>query len=188
MLSNSIKEATKSAHQQLEVVVVKKLKAIRSHADYADLLKHFYSYFSTVEKTIAPYITTEVLPDYSQRRTSIYLKQDIEALGFSTQELPAAQAPEINSTIEALGALYVMEGSIMGGKIIVQMLEKGGITNGVSFFSGYGENTGRMWGAFTEVMNHHAPTEADEQKAIHAANETFSRFGDVFTSSLVANS
>lgn len=185
MLSNNIKEATKSAHQKLEVTVVKKLKAIRSHADYADLLKHFYSYFSTVEKTIAPYITTEVLPDYNQRRTSVYLKQDIEALGFSTNELPAAQSPEIHSTIEALGALYVMEGSIMGGKIIVQMLEKGGITEGVSFFSGYGENTGKMWGVFTAVMNSYAPTEADEQKAIQAANETFSRFEDVFTTAVV---
>lgn len=184
MLSNTIKEATKSAHQKLEVVVVKKLKAIKTNDDYADLLKHFYAYFSKVEQAIAPYITTEVLPDYSARRTSIYLKQDIEALGFSTNSLPHAQALDINSAPEAIGALYVMEGSIMGGKIIVQMLAKGGITEGVSFFSGYGEATDSMWALFIEALNKTGA--ANPQGAIDAANKTFSQFENVFETASVA--
>lgn len=184
MLSNTIKEATKSAHQQLEVVVVKKLKAIRTNTDYADLLKHFYAYFSKVEQAIAPYITKEVLPDYGERRTSIYLKQDIEALGFDTNSLPHAQAPGINSAAEAMGALYVMEGSIMGGKIIVQMLFKGGITEGVSFFSGYGEATGSMWASFIEALNKTGAS--NPQAAIDAANKTFSQFENVFETTFVA--
>ncbi len=182
MLSNNIKEATKSAHQQLEVIVVKKLKSIRSNADYADLLKHFYAYFSKVEQAIRPFITENVLPDYKERRNSTYIKKDIEALGSTTDELPAAQAPDIHNTIGALGALYVMEGSIMGGRIIVQMLEKGGITEGVSFFSGYGESTGTMWQRFTEVLNKHAVTNEDEEEAIAVANATFTKFGEVFSS------
>ncbi len=185
MLSYSIKEATKTAHQQLEVVVVKKLKAIRSNADYADLLKHFYAYFNAVEKAIDPFITKEVLPDYGERRNSSYIRRDIESLGFTIDELPEAQPPAITSIPEALGALYVMEGSIMGGRIIVQMLEKGGITNGVSFFSGYGEDTGKMWGVFTGVMNQYASAESAQQQAIKAANETFSRFGQVFSATAV---
>jgi heme oxygenase (biliverdin-IX-beta and delta-forming) len=178
MLSQHIKEATKEAHQQLEVIVVKKLKAIRSNADYSDLLKHFYAYFSQVEKAIAPFITTAVLPDHASRRNSAYLKQDIEALGSSVTELPVALSPEIRNTAAALGALYVMEGSIMGGRIIVQMLEKHGITEGVSFFSGYGAETGKMWQAFTEVLNK-VDTE-EERDAIEAANGVFQNFGKVF--------
>jgi heme oxygenase len=181
MLSSNIKEATHTAHQQLEVIVVKKLKAIRSQAEYADLLKHFYAYFNKVEQAIAPFITTEVLPDYASRRNSSHIKNDIEALGATVTDLPLAEAPAIPDTISALGALYVMEGSIMGGRIIVQMLEKAGITQGVSFFSGYGEATGRMWQGFTEVLNQYAPTTEDETKAIATANATFSKFGDVFT-------
>lgn len=181
MLSDKIKEATKTAHQQLEVLVVKRLKAIGSNADYANLLKHFYAYFSKVEQAIAPFISAEVLPDYASRRNASYLKKDIEALGGTTDELPQAQAPVIASTISALGALYVMEGSIMGGRIIVQMLEKAGITKGVSFFSGYGEATGQMWQRFTDVLNRHAPTEQDQASAIAAANATFTQFQQVFT-------
>lgn len=186
MLSSSIKEATKSAHQQLEVVVIKKLKAIRSNADYADLLKHFYAYFSKVEQAIAPFITTAILADYGARRNSAYLKQDIEALGFNTNDLPHAQAPAINNVQEAMGALYVMEGSVMGGKIIVQMLAKGGVTEGVSFFSGYGEDTGKMWTSFIEALNSSATTDADKQAAIAAANKTFSQFENVFETASVA--
>ena len=74
-----------------------------------------------------------------------------------------------------------MEGSIMGGRIIVQMLEKAGITSGVSFFSGYGEATGQMWQRFTDVLNRHAPTEQDQTNAIAAANATFMQFQQVFT-------
>ncbi|BAV05955.1 heme oxygenase [Filimonas lacunae] len=180
MLSNSIKEATKEAHLFLEKKVVKQLKEIRTNKDYADFLKHFYAYFNHLEKAIAPFITVDVLPDYAQRRNSSYLKNDIEELGSDISELPATTVPQITSTLQALGALYVMEGSIMGGPIIVKMLEKANITTGVSFYSGYGENTGQMWGVFTGVMNAQAKTEEEESVAIEAAKETFLKFSDVF--------
>lgn len=180
MLSTAIKEATKEAHLNLEKKVVQKMKAIRSDADYADFLKHFYAYFNQVEKAIAPYITAELLPDHTMRRNSSYLKQDIEELGLTVDELPAATAPEVTNTLQALGALYVMEGSVMGGPIIVKMLEKFGITKGVSFFSGYGEATGQMWGKFVAVLNAQANNNAEAQQAIAAANDTFSNFGTVF--------
>ncbi|MFT3824156.1 MAG: biliverdin-producing heme oxygenase [Chitinophagaceae bacterium] len=186
MLSTNIKEATKTAHQQLEKKVVLQLKAIRNEADYAALLKNFYAYFNQVEKAIAPYITPELLPDYKDRRNSSYLKKDIEELGFSTDELPVATAPLITNTQQALGALYVMEGSIMGGSIIVQMLAKGGVTRGVSFFSGYGPATGEMWGKFVTVLNANASTATEESLSIETANETFSRFGDVFETEKIA--
>ncbi|RXK85871.1 biliverdin-producing heme oxygenase [Filimonas effusa] len=186
MLSQSIKEATRDAHLRLEKKVVQKLKAIRSNQDYADFLKHFYAYFSHIERVIAPYITAEVLPDHAQRRNSSYIKNDIEALGGNVTELPATTTPSIDNTIKALGALYVLEGSIMGGSIIVKMLEKEGITEGVSFFSGYGEATGQMWGIFTEVLNNHAKTEAAEAEAIAIANDTFEHFSYVFADVAVA--
>lgn len=185
MLSTKIKEATKVSHQQLEKQVVLRLKAIRSNEDYAEVLKHFYAYFNAVEKAIAPYITADVLPDYAERRNSAYLKADIEELGATIAELPEAKAPEITNVQRALGALYVMEGSIMGGGIIVQMLAKHGVEKGVSFFSGYGPQTGEMWAKFVGVMNAHAQTEAEEIDAIQAANETFGNFAEVFENAAV---
>ncbi len=185
MLSTKIKDATKTAHQQLEKQVVLKLKAIRSNADYAEVLKHFYAYFNAVEKAIKPYITTQVLPDYTDRRNSSYLKLDIEELGATVNDLPAAKAPEISNLQQALGALYVMEGSIMGGSIIVQMLAKYGVEKGISFFSGYGQQTGEMWAKFIAVLNANAQDETQENQSIDAANQTFGNFANVFESAEV---
>lgn len=186
MLSIKIKEATKAPHQQLEGVVVRKLKAITNDKDYAEFLKFFYAYFNTVERAINPYITASVLPDYKERRNSAYIKRDIEALGESTDQLPEADAPSITTVQEALGALYVLEGSIMGGSIIVKMLEKLGITKGLSFFSGYGEETPQKWHVFINVLNTHATTSEEEGLAIKAANDTFALFGKTFEKEEVA--
>jgi heme oxygenase len=186
MLSTNIKEATKTAHLNLEKTVIGKLKAIGNTADYAEFLKYFYTYFSQVEKAIAPYITTELLPDYKERRNSSFIKHDIEALGATVADVPTISVPVINNQLQALGALYVMEGSIMGGSIIVKMLERMDISTGISFFSGYGAATGQMWGTFVGVMNQAAASTEEEAIAIQTANETFSRFGDVFNALTVA--
>lgn len=180
MLNHNIKENTKEAHQTLEGVVVRQLKAVRSDADYAEVLKNFYAYFNAVEKAIAPFITPDVLPDYTERRNSSYIKADIEELGGDVNDLPVATAPAVNNTLEALSALYVLEGSIMGGPYIVQMLNKYGVTKGTSFFSGYGENTGKMWNKFVDVLNKHGEDPNNQKRAIEVASETFARFGDVF--------
>ncbi|WP_134091696.1 biliverdin-producing heme oxygenase [Olivibacter sp. XZL3] len=186
MLSTKIKEATKQPHQQLEGVVVRKLKAIDSDKDYAEFLKFFYAYFNAVENAIKPYITISVLPDYQERRNSSFIKKDIEALGENIDQLPEVEAPVITTVQEALGALYVLEGSIMGGSIIVKMLEKIGITRGTSFFSGYGEETGKKWSTFVNVLNKHATNAAAEEQAIKAAGSTFALFGKAFENAEVA--
>lgn len=186
MLSTNIKEATKAAHLQLEKKVIEKMKAIRSNSDYADFLTYFYTYFSQVEKAIAPFITEQLLPDYKDRRNSAYLKNDIEELGNQVNEVPAINLPQLENHLQALGALYVMEGSIMGGSIIIKMLEKGGITKGISFFSGYGEATGQKWGMFVSVLNQQAENEAQQAVVIAAANEAFARFEEVFNDVKVA--
>ncbi|MBD1431933.1 biliverdin-producing heme oxygenase [Sphingobacterium sp. DN00404] len=180
MVSTKIKEATKQAHQELEKTVVLQLKQVRSEADYARVLKNFYAYFSVVEKAIAPYIDSNTLPDIAERRNSTYIKRDIEELGSDATDLPAASAPVIHNTAQAFGALYVLEGSIMGGPYIVQMLQKYGMEKGFHFFSGYGADSGKMWQTFTAILNSVPQTVEDEEAMLQTANETFQRFGEVF--------
>ncbi|EDM37686.1 Heme oxygenase [Pedobacter sp. BAL39] len=179
MLSTKIKEATRTPHQEVEKKVVLRIKNVRSEADYADLLKHFYAYFNAVEQAVAPFLTTDILPDLAERRNASFIKSDIEDLGGTVDDLPAAAAPEIHNLAQALGALYVLEGSIMGGPYIVQMLQKGGLTKGFSFFSGYGEASGQKWAAFTAVLNR-IENEKEVEQALNSAHQTFARFGDVF--------
>ncbi|MEH6308609.1 biliverdin-producing heme oxygenase [Olivibacter sp. CPCC 100613] len=186
MLSTKIKEATKVPHQQLEGVVVRKLKTISSDKDYAEFLKFFYMYFNAVERAIKPYITPAVLSDYHERRNSSFIRKDIESLGENTDNLPDVEVLAVGTVQEALGALYVLEGSIMGGSIIVKMLEKLGITKGLSFFSGYGEQTQDKWRIFINILNEKAATPEQEELAIKAACRTFELFGETFKREEVA--
>lgn len=181
MLSQNIKESTHAAHQKTEGIVVRQMKAIHSEADYAEVLKGFYAYFRAVEDNIAPFITAEVLPDVAERRNSSYIKKDIETLGGNVDNLPEAHAPAVSNVLEALSSLYVLEGSIMGGPYIVQMLNKYGIERGTSFFEGYGANSGQMWAGFTTVLNQYGADPASHARAIELANETFHQFGEVFS-------
>ena len=179
MLSTQIKEDTKDAHLQLEKIVVNHLKKVRSETDYAILLRYFYAYFTTLERTIAPFVTESILADFSTRRKADRLADDILALGESIENLPVVKMPEINSGADAMGALYVMEGSVMGGSIIIGMLQKYGITKGFEFFSGYGPATGKMWAEFIDALNQFVNTE-QQQQAIETAKITFSNFALAF--------
>ncbi|WP_156308842.1 biliverdin-producing heme oxygenase [Sphingobacterium endophyticum] len=180
MFSKIIKEETKTAHQQVEAKIVRQIKAIKNEAEYADLLKGFYAFFSAVEAETEPYISTEILPDKLNRRNSTFIKKDIESLGFEIDNLPPANAPKPNSVLEALSSMYVLEGSIMGGPYIIQMLKKAGIQRGFSFFEGYAEQSQNMWNAFTSVLNQHANNHLNHTNAIEIANKTFYNFADVF--------
>lgn len=181
MLQETLKERSAFAHQQLEKIVVAKLKSIRSQKDYVELLKQFYTYFNRLEHAIEPFITDEILPDRAERRHSGFLAKDIISLGGTTDDIPVPKVPEINNPVQALGALYVMEGSIMGGPIIVQMLKKYGITTGTSFFSGYGSETPIKWASFMESLNKNIKVSA-QQEVIEAAVDTFDRFAFFFNS------
>lgn len=55
----------------------------------------------------------------------------------------------------ALGSLYVIEGSSVGGRILARHFgERLGMRpdTGCRFFAGYGERTSQMWSAFGELM------------------------------------
>jgi heme oxygenase (biliverdin-IX-beta and delta-forming) len=182
MVSTELKEGTKDAHIELEKIVVQQLKAIQTKDDYARLLKFFYAFFREVEKAIAPFMTSDVVPDYSERRNANHLKADIESLGGDVdKDIPKATAPSITNKYQALGALYVMEGSVLGGKTIVKMLEKYNINSGISFFSGYGDKTPALWGRFIELLNQQITGTEQQRDAIQTAKDTFTLFAATFS-------
>ncbi|MBS7565454.1 biliverdin-producing heme oxygenase [Mucilaginibacter sp. Bleaf8] len=180
MLAEKLKTDTLVNHQQLEKMLVSRMKGIRSKLEYVELLQLFYGYFGGLEEKINPYIGINELPDYAQRRKSAALAADISALGGT----PAAKAtgtdlPEITNAAQAFAALYVIEGSTLGGKIISQMMARQlDISDGLglSFFNGYGEDTDRMWTTFKQALNNQAGTKTVQDDVINTANQTFTKF------------
>jgi len=89
----------------------------------------------------------------------------------------STSVPHITNIPSAIGAMYVMEGSTLGGTIIAGMLAKhAGIeSKALQFFNGYGDNNKTMWDTFTNAMNKLSPEM--EKEVIETANITFQQFG-----------
>jgi len=184
MLNLKIKEATKNGHQELEKNVIFKLKAIENNLDYADVLKYFYAYFNAAEGNIESALPASLASYYATRRNASHVAKDIIELGGSLENLPEVVLPTISTKNQAIGALYVLEGSIMGGPHIVKMLQHRGINSGFNFFNGYGDQSMEKWAEFTAIINAEV-AENDEQEAIDAALATFEAFTNTFNSKAV---
>lgn len=176
-LSLVLKQKTEVSHQQLEKILINKLKSISSVADYVEILKAFYSYINPLENSINHHIDKSIIPDYSKRRKSEPLKSDLAYFN-STPESPVSDIPPIQNTYQAIGALYVLEGSTLGGQIISKMISQKlqlPDLRGLSFFKSYGEETLSMWNTFKNTLNKQiAPEEHDS--VVQTAEQTFIKF------------
>ncbi len=168
------------AHQELEKVLIKLLRAMQDQNDYIKILQRFYSYFSALEDRINLYIGGSELSDYLQRRKSGSLVKDIHSLGgVLGEKVSLADLPLIENHLQAFGAMYVMEGSTLGGLIISQMITKQlGIQqhNGLLFFQSYGDHLTTMWETFKLALNRQVDNETDAEIVVNAANSTFRQF------------
>lgn len=176
-----LRNETKSAHQQLEKATVPFIKKATDTEQYVYVLRMFYGYFKPVEAQIQALIHADLIPDIAERRQSGALVADLHTLGEDTAQLAVTDnLPVIESIPQALGALYVLEGSTLGGRFISQMLMKQlNRTDAITFFGGYGAETDAKWKVFTATVNEYAekhPLHLNE--IVAAADETFSKFGE----------
>jgi len=178
MLHPYLKERTGPSHQALEQRMVALIHQIKSGEDYARFLKLMYGYYAAVEDRIAEFVNNRPPRDFKKRRKADRLLNDINQFSTSGSMDLCDQLPAVHSYAGALGAMYVLEGSVLGGKIIARMI-KGQLhiqeSPGFSFFLGYGEDTGAMWQAFKEDLEQPFNDE-EKEEVVQAANDTFLRF------------
>ena len=184
MLSEELKEQTKINHQILEKKLVAQMKAISNKEDYAILLGLFYSFFGGLEIAMGKYPDLSFLPDQELRRKASALENDLKALQISLPKLASVETlPKIENHLQTIGAMYVMEGSTLGGKYIVKMIEKQLDTTDLSsltFFKSYGDDTEKMWQIFKNALDNFPLTSTEKDIVINAANDTFVTFNSWF--------
>jgi heme oxygenase (biliverdin-IX-beta and delta-forming) len=177
LLSEQLKDATKTNHQLLEKKLITHLKAVRTPADYATILTLFYGFFGGMETPINEHLDMASLPDYPQRRKAAALAYDLGSLHAALPPLATGtDVPTIGNHLQALGALYVMEGSTLGGKIISKMMKAQlNQAAGMTFFEGYGNATDAMWQTFRAVLDQPL-SQIEKETVVQAADETFIKF------------
>ncbi len=114
---------------------------------------------------------------------SCWLARDIETLR-GEPVLPSAgrqrpKMPQLESAERVLGALYVIEGSALGGRSLARGLDRllgSGEPNGRRFFEGRGAATGMAWRDFVGRLELVSAEPARRAATIDAAVEIFSVF------------
>ena len=155
-----------------------------ARADYRLLLARLWGFHKAFEGCIEEAARGLDLPvDLKARARAPMLEEDLATLGCSALDI--AQLPHCDdmfrprSAPACLGALYVVEGSTLGGLHIARALSdlfEGAEGEGRKFFLGYGAAHGAMWRGFLEQLDHMTGDEAREAEAIEAAVRTFADF------------
>ncbi|MBC6698697.1 biliverdin-producing heme oxygenase [Hymenobacter puniceus] len=102
-----------------------------------------------------------------QRRRAHLILADLPALGYTGTPPLCPAMPPLTTKPALLGALYVLEGSTLGGQIIARQLSNAGIPDS-QYFQGYGALTGLRWKTFCQLLAE-STTEENEQEIIDSS-------------------
>jgi heme oxygenase len=134
--------------------------AISTRADYQNWLARFLGLYQPLECSLAAFSEWNSLGlSMSARDHTSCLVDDLTALGIDPREPPRASQhllPDLPSFAHALGALYVIEGATLGGRLILRDLEPrigASIAGATRFFGGRGEAVGPMWQSFRSALD-----------------------------------
>lgn len=179
-IADTLKSDSLEEHREVEKLLVNRIRNIFTISDYISLLQIFYTYFGALEKSIEKIISLKDLPDFNSRRKTDALAKDLLDLGATPRAMaPSDNLPLLSNQKAALGALYVIEGSTLGGGVIRKMIVRQvelphGL--GLSFFTGYGEQTESMWAGFKSALNASSINADDNRIVTDAVISTFRKF------------
>ncbi len=184
-----LRSETDVLHTELEKTALSKalLAENVSMENYLCYLHKMRSVVDFYETTVFP-VLSATLDDLPRRQRLLMIDKDLSHLsGYhsASAAFDGPSSPGYNSIPYALGCMYVMEGSTLGGRIILKHLEKQlGLLpgEGASFFEGYGDETGRLWNSFISVLLTYSSQNDADNAIIAGAKDTFRSIKNHFES------
>lgn len=147
------------------------------------MLESFYRILQVFE----PAMLALLPPQLRSRSRLAILQTDLTRLGSDTATLSSPHSIWLpKSSAEAMGALYVMEGSTLGGKVIAKALRRLSEwpLRGKSYFDPYESETGAMWAAFQLQLA--GVPEHEWDAVVNGANQTFGMLDAAMTNEVRA--
>ncbi|MBW1653854.1 biliverdin-producing heme oxygenase [Flavobacterium quisquiliarum] len=153
----NLKTQTADSHQKLEDLSVSKsiMSPNMELEDYIHYLSLMHDVHNDTETIIFPFFSN-LIEDLEQRRKKHLIEYDLLFLNSKKTDSATVFHKDEMSVPFALGVLYVVEGSTLGGRFILKNVSKRPELSGekgVSYFSGYGERTGSFWKAFLNFLS-----------------------------------
>ena len=172
---STLRAATAGQHARIESLVGLGGPFGRGH--YGRVLQGFGAFLHGWEPAVARALTRPLLPWFARGRRAFLVDRDLAALGLPALGPGAAVVPLLEDRAEALGSLYVMEGSALGGQLIAAGLRRRlGIDadNGGAYFTGCGSGTAARWREYRALAQAHLDDDARARaRAADAAVRTF---------------
>jgi len=169
-----LRSETRPYHDALEAGAFN--EALRAGAPTASgtvrFLERMYGFLQPYETALRAH-EAELGPAWElpQRYRAHLILEDLQRPA-NDPGLPLCPAmPPLRTVPQLLGAMYVLEGSTLGGQVITRQLEKAGIAQR-RYFSGYADRTGPMWKTFGQLLSA-AATPATSDDIVASAAHTF---------------
>lgn len=162
----ALKAATAEAHQRLDDRFSTLDLAKRD--DYAAFLMAQAGAFPPIEAALDRAGVESLVLDWPTRRRSAALLADLADLGLEPP--PPAPAPPLSSEADSLGALYVLEGSRLGGALLIRTVPAG---LPKSFLT---PGNPAAWRAFVTILDERLSSQADIDAAARTATAVFKAF------------
>ena len=181
MFLQSLRSRTAHQHSLLEQNAASKnlLDSKVIAADYAVYLSILYGFVKGFENIVFPLIKHNIA-DIDERRKTHLLVADLNMLGIDATGI--AVIPDqffeeaYHSNATALGGMYVLEGSVLGGAFIYKHLQTtlgmDAIADKATYFTVYGSETGSRWKVFLQSFC--LASSGIEDEVIESASQTFS--------------
>jgi len=173
-LHGLLRDATLAAHERLHghdgFAAVQ--AATIDLAAYRGLLLRLYGFHLPFETAMG-----------GPRERSAWLEDDLRALDVAEAAIAraprCARLPDLRGAARKLGALYVVEGSALGGRGLGRGLDPllgRGVLAGRRFFLGRGAETGAAWKAYLARLASAPVTPDARAEIVEAASDTFTVF------------
>ena len=176
---NRLRSQTAELHERLEQLPLSLLLTSPQLTlkDYIYYLQMMYAVNIDAEKNIYSMLH-KVITDIEVRKKSHYIKEDIAFLNSDMQAITFSFLQPLSecSIAFALGIMYVLEGSTLGGRFILKNVEKILQLNeqkGASYFAGYRSSTSEKWKSFINAMVDYQSKTNNDATIIDGAKHAF---------------
>ncbi|WP_181700216.1 biliverdin-producing heme oxygenase [Chthonobacter albigriseus] len=173
MLLERLKAETAPLHDRVEAASALMSPEL-TIGRYIDILAAFQAFHAAWEPRIATLLADEAL--FDPRRKLALVNRDLAHFGVAPGRR-FHSADWLVGRAEAMGSLYVLEGSTLGGRVIARHLQRrfGLVAGaGAAYFSSYGAAIGPMWTAFRARLEAFSDP-AHDDAIVAGAQATFTR-------------
>jgi heme oxygenase len=149
--------------------------------NYKKILGRLYGFVSVSEEVIEPlFASYSVDLDWGKRKRVGHLENDLIFLGENRKTLEmlpkCEEVSNIRNMSQALGIVYLFEGSRLGGLVLSKALREHfgfGNCQGYAYFASNGAEVVAMWQTFKNFMENHVASNGGEAEIIISAKQGF---------------